>query len=148
MKLVLVVLGCAGAVAVASVDSGFGVTSGRSAYVAFRTPSGNIGCGYSNLSGTTAELRCEIVSRLRPLPPKPKTCTEGVWGRAVGMSPTGRARGFCITDTVMDPGAPTLAYGRAWTRGGFTCRSEATGLTCRNRAGHGWTLSRERSRLF
>lgn len=116
-------------------------------YVAFRTPSGNIGCGYSKFEGETAFLRCEVASHLRPVPARTQPCTEGVWGRAVGMQPTGAARGLCISDTVMEPGAPVLAYGRTWRRGGFTCTSRAAGLTCRNLSGHGWFLSRERSRL-
>jgi hypothetical protein len=124
------------------------VSASSTVYVSFRTPSGNIGCGYAKFAGETANLRCEIVSGIRPLPAKPRGCTEGVWGRAVGMAPTGRATGYCITDTVMEPGAPVLAYGRTWTRGSFTCASKASGLTCRNRDGHGWLLSRTRSRIF
>ena len=87
------------------------------------------------------------MSGLRPLPPKPSSC-EGDWGRAVGMAPTGPASRYCISDTVMDPGAPVLAYGRTWSRGGFTSVSRMTGLTCTNRSGHGFFLSRDRSRLF
>jgi hypothetical protein len=116
-------------------------------YVDFKLPSGNIGCGYAKFAGETANLRCEIVSGLRPLPAKPSRC-EGDWGRAVGMAPTGRASRYCITDTVMDPRAAVLAYGRTWSRGGFTCVSRMTGLTCTNRSGHGFFLSRERSRLY
>lgn len=127
---------------------GDGTEAASSVYASFRTPSGNIGCGYSKFAGEAANLRCEIVSRLKPLPPRPRTCTDGVWGRAVGMAPTGRASGYCITDTVMDPGAPVLGYGTTWSRGGFRCTSRVTGLTCTNLAGHGWFLSRERSRLY
>jgi hypothetical protein len=133
------------------VTAGLAVDGGVAAeavYVSFRTPSANIGCGYSKFAGEPANLRCEIVSGIRPLPPKPRSCTEGLWGRAVGMAPTGPARGYCITDTVMEPGARVLAYGRAWARGGFTCVSRAGGLACRNRDGHGWLLSRARSRLL
>lgn len=125
-----------------------GATGSSSVYVTFKLPSGNIGCGYSKFAGETANLRCEIVSRLRPMPPKPAQCTEGVWGRAVGMAPTGRASGYCISDTVMEPTAPVLPYGRTWSRGGFTCTSRTAGLTCRNLDGHGWFLSRASSRIF
>lgn len=122
--------------------------SSSAVYVNFKLPSGNIGCGYAKFTGETANLRCEIISRLVPMPPKPRQCTEGVWGRAVGMAPTGRAAGYCISDTVMEPTAPVLQYGRTWARGGFTCTSRSTGLTCRNRDGHGWFLSRGSSRIF
>ena len=35
-----------------------------------------------------------------------------------------------------------LRFGRTWRLGGFVCKSRKTGLTCRNRAGHGWRLGR------
>lgn len=136
------------AAVVAALLLATGASGSSTVYVSFKLPSGNIGCGYAKFAGETANLRCEIVSRLRPLPPKPRQCTDGVWGRAVGMAPTGAAAGYCITDTVMEPGAPVLQYGRTWSRGGFTCQSRSTGLTCRNLDGHGWFLSRERSRIF
>jgi hypothetical protein len=119
-----------------------------SAYVNFRTPSGNIGCGDSTFANETPSLRCEVASHLKPLPQQTEKCREGIWGRAVSMSPRGRATPHCISDTVLEPTAPVLAYGRTWRRGSFTCRSEETGLTCRNAAGHGWRLSRARSTLF
>jgi hypothetical protein len=124
-----------------------GAGAASTVFVQFKTPSGNIGCGYAALEGETPNLRCEIVSGLKPLPPKPRSC-PGDWGRAVGMAPTGRASRYCITDTVMDPRASVLAYGRTWSRGGFACTSRETGLTCTNRSGHGFFLSRDRSRLF
>jgi hypothetical protein len=99
-------------------------TGSSSVYVSFRLPSGNIGCGFAKFAGETANLRCEIISRLRPLPPKQRSCTDGVWGRAVGMAPTGRA-------------AASPAR-----------RGRPGGLTCRNRSGHGWFLSRAKSRIF
>ena len=42
----------------------------------------------------------------------------------------------------------TLAYGRTWHSGAYTCRSRVTGLTCTNRAGHGLFLSRLSYRVF
>jgi hypothetical protein len=42
----------------------------------------------------------------------------------------------------------TLGFGRSWSFGQapvpFKCTSRATGLTCANRAGHGWWLGRFR----
>jgi hypothetical protein len=47
--------------------------SGRSfVFVTFRTPSGNIGCGYSRFAGEPAFLRCDIRSALRPRPARPR----------------------------------------------------------------------------
>jgi len=44
--------------------------------------------------------------------------------------------------------ARVLAYGKAWSRAGIRCTSAVNGLTCRNKSGHGWFLSRERYRVF
>jgi hypothetical protein len=46
------------------------------------------------------------------------------------------------------PGYVTLAYGKTWRHGPFTCSSDVTGVTCRNRAGHGLFLSRQSWRAF
>ena len=35
-----------------------------------------------------------------------------------------------------------LRFGQRWSRPGYTCASRSTGLTCKNRAGHGWWLGR------
>jgi len=44
--------------------------------------------------------------------------------------------------------ARVLDYGTTWSGGGVRCTSAATGLTCRNRSGHGFFLSRERWRVI
>jgi hypothetical protein len=117
-----------------------------SVIVQFHTPSNNIGCAYVG-SGGKAQLRCDILSSFKPAPPKPRSC-EFDWAGAVGMNTRGRAAVLCISDTVFDKRSPTLRYGQTWRRGGFTCTSRSTGLTCRNPSGHGWVLSRQRSRIF
>ena len=42
----------------------------------------------------------------------------------------------------------TLAYGKSWQRGPFTCTSRVTGVTCRNRTGHGLFISRQAYRTW
>ena len=64
--------------------------------------------------------------------------------RAVRMTRTGKARLIHVTDTIGDPHAPVLAYGTTKRAGPFTCTSRRTGLSCHNRNGHGFTVSRER----
>jgi hypothetical protein len=108
----------------------------------FQTPSGNIGC-----AGFRGELRCDIRSGLRPRPPRPAAC-ELDWGFGLGLGRVGRARVVCAGDTVFDPGAPVLAYGSTWRRGGIVCASRAAGLTCENASGRGFFLSRQRWRRF
>ena len=42
----------------------------------------------------------------------------------------------------------TLRYGRHWSGAGMRCTSRTRGLTCRNRDGHGFFLSRAHWHLF
>lgn len=120
-----------------------------SAYVAFRTPSGNIGCAYSSaFAGQPAYLRCDIRSGLHhPTPGRPARCDLD-YGDSVGLRRSGRASLVCHGDTVFSPHARVLAYGTSWRRDGFTCRSQAAGLRCSNLSGHGFFLSRERWSTF
>lgn len=39
---------------------------------------------------------------------------------------------------------PVLRFGKRWSNeaGGWSCVSRSTGLTCKNRRGHGWWLGR------
>jgi len=41
-----------------------------------------------------------------------------------------------------------LAYGKSWRAGTFTCTSQVTGVTCRNRHGHGLFISRRTWRVW
>jgi len=113
-------------------------------FVAFKTPSGNIGCIYS--SGPDY-LRCDIRSGLRPKPPQPQSCGED-YGDSVSMNRAGRPRLVCHGDTALDPRARTVAYGTSIVAGPFRCTSRMTGLTCQNASRDGWFLSRESYRLF
>ena len=125
-----------------------GVADAASGADPFRTPSGNIYCAYEHYSFAPVDLRCEIRSGVKPLPPRPQTCGDADWGGGYAMRPTGRAHVLCITDTIYDPRAKVVGYGTIWRGGGFTCSSRTTGLRCTNRSGHGFFLSRERWRVF
>jgi hypothetical protein len=100
---------------------------------AFRSPSGSIGCIYYRDPDTKAFLRCDV---------------EGAGDLAWRIHRHGHARRLHVTDTVLDPRAPVLAYGRTRSFGSLRCTSRMTGMTCKNRDGHGFKLSRERQRLF
>jgi hypothetical protein len=115
----------------------------------FQTPSHNIGCVYVGLlsDGAKPYLRCDIVSGLRPRPPRPKGCDLD-WGYGYSMYETGRAKPFCAGDTARDPRAPVLQYGRTWRRSPFTCVSQTSGLRCTNGSKHGFFLSRAHSYTF
>jgi hypothetical protein len=115
-------------------------------FLQFRTPSANIGCAYG-AGGGRASLRCDILSGLKPRPPKPRRC-ELDWGFGYALSTIGRAQTVCAGDTAVDRRARVLRYGQRWSRSGFTCVSSFAGLRCTNRSGHGFFLSRAHSYRF
>lgn len=114
-------------------------------FVGFQTPSHGIACLYAVIDGKRS-LRCDVRAVAHP-PNRPKSC-ELDYGNAFLLTPTGRARRLCAGDTVLDPKAKVLAYGRTRTLGPFTCTSKRTGLRCTSRAGHGFVLSRATQKLF
>ena len=61
----------------------------------FRTPSGNIGCGYTGDS-----LRCDIHSGIPHPPPRPKNCDLD-WGGGYAVSAHGPATVMCAGDTAI-----------------------------------------------
>jgi uncharacterized protein DUF6636 len=131
--------------AVACVAAPAGGASGSE--IAFlRTPTGNIMCGLTWGTGP-AQLRCDILSGLRPMPPRPASC-EFDWGAGYRLNRTGRARVSCVSDSVASRSARVLRYGTTWRRLGFACTSKRTGLTCVNSSKHGFLLSRRHSFRF
>jgi hypothetical protein len=54
----------------------------------------------------------------------------------------------CASDSVIDPAAPVLDYGRSITRWGLSCTSRRTGMTCTNAEGHGFTVARRSQKVF
>jgi hypothetical protein len=117
----------------------------------FETPSGNIQCAYGSGRG----VQCGIRSGFKPTTRRRPDCSP--YDR-IGMEVRGRARlegSICPGEDEGDSGPYTeggvawvLGYGRSWTGGGLRCTSAMEGLTCRNSAGHGFFLSRERWRRF
>jgi len=108
-------------------------------WVDFKTPSGNIICttGRLPLSRSAVGIGCVVFS------------VSGARGQASWMMrPTGRAWHRAVAANIETEGLHALAYGRSWSRLGISCSSRFHGLTCRNRSGHGFFLSRERQRIF
>jgi len=114
-------------------------------YLTFRSPSGNIHCAL--MRGDWTGARCDIMEMTPSFAVPPADC-ELDWGHAFEVAAAGAGQPVCAGDTVADPGAPVLPYGRAVSLGGVTCSSERTGMTCRNAEGHGFSLSRARQRVF
>jgi hypothetical protein len=120
----------------------------------FKTPSGNIVCYHSPgpKDLPRAFLGCGIKSGLKPAPPR-RTCQEGGYaGDRVELLATGRVH---VPSCAGDPGAlvglpvaRVLGYGKSWSGGGLRCVSGFKGLTCRNKSGHGFFLSRAHWRAF
>jgi len=117
-----------------------------------RTPSNNIHClieEWKRDDGKqVSQLRCDISDLGGPPPPKPAQC-EFDWGQVFAIAADGLSgQRLCYSDSAMNEGYRVLPYGAIWQRGGYTCRSESSGLTCVNALGHGFALSKREQRLF
>ncbi len=111
----------------------------------FMTPTGNI---YCNGAVEVSEISCSVVERSGPVPiPKPASC-NGVWGHRFNLAAKGKATMSCGQKPQKVDYTDIAPYGVTAEFGDITCVSETTGLTCRNRSGHGFTLSRRQQSLF
>lgn len=115
----------------------------------FRTPSGNIHCMF--VEGDRefpANLRCDIMEVDGALPRPPRDC-EGEWGRSFSITHADAVgQMVCVGDAVFSESNPVLQYGQVWQRGGFTCTSEQSGISCFNAKRHGFSLSRSVRKVF
>lgn len=113
----------------------------------FKTPSDNIYCAYYDDDGKGL-VRCDIKSYTPTTRKRPADCDLD-WGYAFEVA-GGTKRGYivCGGDTVISPEAKALPYGTRWKRKGITCGIEETGVTCTNRKGHGFFVSRVKQRVF
>lgn len=114
----------------------------------FRTPSDNIHCMFIRDEGASL-VECELRTQTnaKPALPRPADCDLD-WGSRFALDAKGKAGMACHGDTLVSPDAPVLDYGRSLGWDGITCSSEQTGLTCKNRRGRGFTLSRASQSLF
>lgn len=137
------------AVAMSSPAAG---SSGARIVPGFRSPSGNIQCYYDRSAfaqrGTRPLLTCGIryadyAMRLQ------RRCSAGDW-HGFGLGAKAKPTLFCTGNPnySIRPVYTTLAYGRSWTRGPFTCTSRVSGVTCHNQGAHGVFLSRQSYRTW
>ena len=111
----------------------------------FTTPSGKIGCGVFRAPTT---LRCDTKYETS-FSRSGHTCTEGDYGHAFEVGQSGAGKAICAGDTVLSAtDSHTIPYGKTWLLGPYSCTARTTGLTCRNGAGHGFSLSKEKQTLF
>lgn len=138
MKRPLIVLGLAAALLAGSVASALGFTR-------FVSPTKNISC-----IGDSGSVRCDLRQHTFRPPPRPRSC-DLEWGDSYAVARRGRAYVVCHGDTTLpSPGqrVRVLAYGRSIRIGRVVCTSRTSGVTSRNPAGHGFTVSKQRLRLF
>lgn len=114
-------------------------------YLAFRSPSNNIACAI--WTGEFAGVRCDIFSMTPTYRKRPADC-DLEWGSSFAVDAQGRGYLACVGDSVQDPGAFTLDYGRSVSLGAFTCTSEKTGMTCTNGQGHGFSVAKAKQKVF
>lgn len=112
--------------------------------ITFRSPTGNIGCMF--ITGDYTSVRCDLRDAI-PSYARPRSCGMD-WGHAFEVGVTGPGTPLCAGDTVMDPRAGVLDYGRSLNIGSLSCTSAKTGMTCMNAEGHGFTVSRARQTAF
>jgi hypothetical protein len=117
----------------------------------FNSPTGNIKCYYNphglTSRGFTPVVRCgldhaDYATKLQRL------CKAGDW-HGFTLTTKGRPLLYCPGGASSDRVAyKTLAYGKSRQLGQFNCTSRITGVTCRNRTGHGLFLSRQTYRTW
>jgi hypothetical protein len=113
----------------------------------FHSPSGNIKCFY--VPGQTSVLRCKIgraaySKRLTAYCGSPPI---GVDWAGFELTPVRKGAVTCSGGVLYSPErqVPVFVnqpYGTTWRHGAFSCDSGRTGVTCRNRTGHGLFISR------
>ena len=108
--------------------------SAQATYRDFRSPSGKIGCAFYSDAEVSRFVRCDW---------------RGADDQALQLGETGRARIRHVTDSVMNPEAKVLRYGRSTKFGRLKCVSRRRGMTCRSLAsGHGFRVSVEKRETF
>jgi hypothetical protein len=119
--------------------------AGAAGFTAFQTPSKAISCAF--LGGSQPTLRCDIARMANTPKPRPSWC-EYDYGAYFGLTPRGHAKRLCVSDTVADPDARVVRYGRSIERHGMRCTSRRTGLRCVNERQHGFRISRSSQKSF
>jgi hypothetical protein len=108
--------------------------SAQAAFRDFRSPSGKVACAFYSDAETPPLVRCDW---------------QGADDEAMQLRETGRGRLRHVTDSVMNPEARVLRYGRSTTFRRLKCISRRRGMTCRSLAsGHGFRVSVEKQERF
>lgn len=112
----------------------------------FQSPSGNIRCVLSE-EGVLA-ARCDLGVDRQTYTDRPASC-DGEWGASFGLGRTGPGFLICVSGPIDGPENPVvLPYGTSAVFADVSCRSETTGMTCRNMNGGGFSVRRAEQRIF
>ena len=123
-----------------------GAASASDDFVSFKAPSGNINCAWYK-TDAGPEVRCDI-RKFSASFKRPSDC-ELDWGYAFAIgAKSGKGAVLCAGDTVVSPDASVLAYGKTFSKGGLACVSSTSGMTCKNKNGRGFSISRAKQRIF
>jgi uncharacterized protein DUF6636 len=144
MKIARVPLVACGALA---ATLALAVSPAAAGLTQFQSPSENIGC-LIDWSAKSAFARCD--ARHHSWHPRrhPGQCPDLDYGQGLYVTRgASRGRVVCAGDTALGAGKH-LRYGHTISHGGIKCVSEKSGMTCRNRRGHGFFISRQRYRLL
>ncbi len=122
-----------------------------------RSPSGNIRCLYvpPPRGSTVSVLFCSIAhaSYAAELQHQCSAMPAGVDWHGFELTATRKGAVTCSGGILYDPSTErptysTLAYGKTWRHGPYTCVSRVTGVTCTTARGHGLFISRQSWRAF
>jgi hypothetical protein len=150
MKRVIVISFAAAALAASAVSVASAGSIQR--LPAFRSPTGNITCLF--VPGSGGRLLCSV-GRANYAVRAQAQCMKnaGVDWHGFTLDTARKGSIVCSSGILYDvdrerPSYVTLAYGKTWRHGAFTCLSRRSGVTCRSRAGHGLFVSRQAYRTW
>ncbi len=136
------------------IVSALGLAAGFPASIAFadvwsfETPSENVQCTVGQDFNVQSDITCTIIERSGPPAlPRPGNCTAG-WGHVFSMRERGPVTMECQHPSQDRSAFDRADYGVTGEFGGFTCLSTRQGLTCTNRDGNGFFLSRRQQAVI
>jgi Family of unknown function (DUF6636) len=144
----IVIIGLAAAALAASLAT---ASPAANRVPGFRSPSGNIRCLY--VAGPPAMMLCTIDRSAYAKKLQDQCMAPGGAGldwHGFTLRATKKGTPVCSGGILYNgtPSYVTLRYGKTWRHGSFTCVSRRSGVTCRSRAGHGLSVSRQAYRLW
>jgi len=122
-------------------------------YFDFASPSKNILCAYSPpRPDMPASVFCQIMQFTSTLPGY--SDPDGIMDRCdypnsfQVQDNAAKANYYCDGPMGFSNRTVILNYGSVFLRGNLSCRSEVSGMTCTNRAGHGFSIAKARQSVF